>query len=544
MARKKSQVIEKARTKEVPKSRQIDENPFFLRLIPKFQNPQWAHAAAWREFVRQQPIMMACRDVLIQQLIALPWLIVANDNDETNNLKDEINYYTDVLNKWNGEDFDTGIERTFQDTLTLPFGGANELGYFKDGTLAWIKNIDASTLYPTLDPEWPVAQSIPGVPNKEVRFPAEAITRAYLSPRPEYDRKGWGMAPPEKSYLSALMLLQGDKYFWQLLIDTPEAGILDLADMEKESALEWVEQMGALLSGVDPLKIPVLYEHEGEVKFIPFQRSPADLMIDKSNLWYATLVAASFGIPLSEIGLQFAETLAGSIRDDRRGRRTGFGMMVAKAQNLINKALPKHLRFKFEFRDDESLVLLGRARSTSFTAFRQAIEAGFLSPEGAQLQARADGLLDAHAVAASPPREPLALQGVRVDQQGDDLKRPPDEGGLGEVKQIVEKSLTTLFPLYRYAVSSYGYNDVAELGIEIRSAILSKETETEIGRFIALSLPENGDTTKDEIALYLASEVLSAPWARETIRRAHRPEMLRGSTLYYKLTKMVQGVYS
>ena len=123
-----------------------------------------------------------------------------------------------------------------------------------------------------------------------------------MSPRPEIQREGWGMAPPEKIFFSLELLNRGDIYYANLLLDTPEAGILDLADMDGASAQEWIKQFRSLLGGIDPLKVPVLYEHEGDVKWIPFGRPPTELMFDRVTTKYAALVASGYGISLSEIG--------------------------------------------------------------------------------------------------------------------------------------------------------------------------------------------------------------------------------------------------
>ena len=87
----------------------------------------------------------------------------------------------------------------------------------------------------------------------------------YISPRPDIKREGWGLAPPEKTYLALEMLNRGDYYYANLLIDTPAAGILDLGDMAQDSAEEWVKAWRKMLTGIDPFKIPVLYEHANKV---------------------------------------------------------------------------------------------------------------------------------------------------------------------------------------------------------------------------------------------------------------------------------------
>lgn len=541
--------ITKARTKTVPRSRQREA---FLgvqtapRLLPPYTHPVgWVEGWRWREFVKQQPVMGVCARVLIAQLSALPWNIVARDADETDKLRDEIEYHTDVLNKAAGENFDIWLERGLQDLFTLPMGWNSEVGYFKDGTLAWVDNLDGATLAPTFDPEYPLVQIVPGA-IKAVLYPKESVSRAYLMPRPELERRGWGMAPPEAVYLAVKMLLQGDRYYWSFVVDTPEAGLLDLMDMSRESAEKWLLQWTNLMQGADPYKIGVLYEHTKEARFIPFQRPPSETMMGETMAWYAAVVSAGYGISLSEVGLGRNETLAGSIREDRRSKKTGFGQAVEKVIAHLDPILPKHLRFTMENRDDEALTNLGRARSTSFTAMRQAIESGIMDAPSALAQLKMDGLLDAAAKLGTPP---VAQGGpnnsnkrFRKDEKNDDLDRPEDQGGHGQVKASVEKALSVLLPVYRQALA-YSYEDMLDLGNAVRLHIMAPQGEVE--SFVTRSIEASSESPVERehfsLALDIASEVLAKPWARRTLERAHRVELLRGSTAYYRITKIMQG---
>jgi len=264
-------------SKPAPRAAQIPS--FLLRFTPTFQSPQWQDANKWRWAVRNQPIAISCRDTLISFLVGTEWQIRAKNPDETEKYRTDIDYYEELFNNLNGLDFDSFLDLLCQDILDTPFGGAAEVGRLGDvpeGRVVWVQNIDSATLYPTYDFEFPVAQRVPGILLPPVLFPRHAIDRSYLSPRPEYDRKGWGMAPPEKIYLAIDLLFRGDRYYANLLLDTPEAGILDLLDMDKEAALEWLTSFQTLFTGADPFKVPVLYEHTTKAEWIPFGRPPTE----------------------------------------------------------------------------------------------------------------------------------------------------------------------------------------------------------------------------------------------------------------------------
>jgi len=304
----------------------------------------------------------------------------------------------------------------------------------------WLEPLDSDTLFPTYNKDWPVGQQIKQAPLKPVLFPKHAINRIYYSPQTKIRYKGWGIPPPEKIFLALELLNRGDLYYANLLLDTPEAGILDLGDMSKASAEEWVKSFRSLMGGIDPMKIPVLYEHNNNIEFVPFGRPPTEMMFDKVTAKYASIVAAGYGISLSDIGIQVAssggETLAGSIRQERKTRRTGFARFKKKMISFFNFMLPEELEFKVIDNDEEQAVAAGRALLAFSTSAAQLVESRMFTPQELRLQALASGLITVSVPEEIPedefPEEPMA---------GDSPERPaqlgkpvaPSQGGHGEV---------------------------------------------------------------------------------------------------------------
>ncbi|HEY6075042.1 MAG TPA: hypothetical protein VIV15_17090, partial [Anaerolineales bacterium] len=302
---------------------------------------------------------MICRETLIANFLSLEWRITARDSNQQDELKPKIRYYTKLLENGGnnpnsfGMDYSGMMEWILTDLLDLPFGSGTELGRSgdsPDGRVLWMKPLDGGTLYPTLNKEYPVVQYY--TVSDLIPFPAHAIARIYMSPRPEILREGWGLAPPEKVYMALEMLMRGDRYYANLLLDVPPVGILDLGDMEKDSALEWISAFKNSIVGSpqDSFKIPVLYEHTTDAKFVPFGKAPNDIMYDRITMKYAEIVAAAYGLSLSDIGMSASanggETLAGSIRQERKSRRTGIGRVKLKAKGFIDSILPESLEFK------------------------------------------------------------------------------------------------------------------------------------------------------------------------------------------------------
>lgn len=404
-------------------ARAIDLPTYLARIIPAYGHPGWLEATRWRQIVRNQPLCIVLRDTLIDNLKNLEWDIVPADTEMTGNkeIKKAIQYYADLFEQAEG-DFDSYLDLMGQDLMDLPFGAACEIGREDDdpnGPVLWINHIDGSTLLPSYDPDYPVIQSVPGMIGQAIAFPKHAIDRVMYTPRPELRRKGWGMAPPEKVYLSVEMLFRGDTYYWKLLLDTPEAGVLDLIDMDEDAANKWIGGFRELFQGIDGFKVPVLHSHDKPAVWIPFNRPPTELLYDKAVLHYAALLAAGYGMRIGDIGLQESGrgTLAGVIREERQTRRSGLANVREKFRNHFNRILPHDqntseslLRFVWIERDDETLVSRGRAFLAVNQAFQAGIGAGIISSEEARKELIAMGLMETDIdpnKIPTPPANPL-----------------------------------------------------------------------------------------------------------------------------------------
>lgn len=435
--------------------RSLDEPLYLIR--PFFQNwtsPTWVTSEAWRNVVRSQQICLICRETLIGNILSLDWKIEPRDSTQRDELKTDIQYYTKFFEDTGDFDWSEFVEWVTADLLDLPFGSGIELGHEGDselGRLLWIELLDGGTLYPTLNRDWPVAQYIPESGITPVVFPRHAINRVFMSPRTDIKRKGWGMAPPEKIWMALNLLSTGDSYYARLLLDTPDAGILDLIDMEKSSAEEWVKGWRDLLNGVDPQKIPVLYEHTTPAAWIPFTRNPADIQYDTAITRYTSILTAGYGLSPSDIGLSAGgqnggNTMAGNLREERRSKKNGYARLKRKLEGFITRMLPPTLRFRFIDMDDELMVALGRARLANATAWGQMISANMFTEEEARNQTIADGMLSISVPEALPAeiKEKLdnkqafmnqnPLGGNQKPERPSMLGRPvsPSSGGWGE----------------------------------------------------------------------------------------------------------------
>lgn len=428
---------------------------YLVRQMPIWNNPNWLHADVWRAFVQKQPIAVLCRDAITSYLLSLDWSIVTRESDKRDEYKEDIKYYTRLLERGNAYysdvDFSSHVEWITKDLNDLPMGAASEIGReynAPSGKVVWIRPLDAGTLAPTLDVDYPVVQHFPNY--QPVVFPKDFISRVYLSPRTEIRREGWGMAPPEKIYLAMEMLNRGDIYYSQLLLNTPEAGILDLMDMDKESATEWVKSFRDLLYGINPLKIPVLYEHTSKAEWIPFGKLPSEILYDSVTARYITIVTAGYGLSPSDIGFASSsnggETLAGTIRQERRSAKSGKALAKKKLKFYFDRILPEHLEFKWIDFDDERNVAMSRARMASANAFKVFTDMQAFTPDEVRSQAIQDGLFSItlpETIDRSKvewPANTLRYVGNKGSNQVGDSKAP-SSGGQGETipQQVISR---------------------------------------------------------------------------------------------------------
>jgi len=432
---------------------------FLWRIVPEWISPSWLEAKRWRSFVQNQPLAVVARDTLIANILSLDWKIVPRESEQLEEEKENIKAYTKILENsstfYSDLDFSGHVEWVAKDMLDLPFGGASEIGREGDepnGEVLWIRPLDGGTLAPTLNRDYPVMQRVPEYPTTPVFFPYYTVSRAYLSPRTEIKREGWGMAPPEKIYLALELLYRGDNYYANLLLNTPEVGILDLGDMEKESAENWINSFRDLMYGTNAFKVPVLYEHTTPVNWLPFGKLPNDIMFDKLIMHYASLVAAGYGMSVSDLGISTSsnggETLSGTIRQERRTQRTGLSTLKKKLTAYFNAILPEQLKFVWIDYDDERQVSLSRARLASANAWSLLIDKRVFSPYEVRLQTIQDGLITV-SVPENVPADSEFPQITALPTGANSLNnnaQKPSLGGQGDVsaQQIVQRSIDVM----------------------------------------------------------------------------------------------------
>jgi len=256
-----------------------------------------------------------------------------------------------------------------------------------------------------------------------------------MNPRPEFGLSGYQQAPLEMCYLAIDAVAKGDFYYLNLLTDVPTAGILDLKDFTKKDAIEWATSWRELLTGNDALKIPILYEHEEEVKWIPFGPPPEGVMLNESLARYTRLIHACFGLYTQDTGLgerEITRTGQGAVLERRAWHK--FSALIALWETFWNSILPDDLEFKHEVTNIDETERLARAAVATANALGIYARAGILGKREIRREIAESGFLTSYINTEEIPEDTImggfggGIQPVIAGQSRWTEQRLPTEG--------------------------------------------------------------------------------------------------------------------
>lgn len=489
----------------MPNQKSLQLPSYISRLVPAWTSPAWLEAERWRQLIVNQPVAGICMSTLIADIQSSDWEIRPIDSQDEDALASDIDYYTSVINpkQLPGalSGFDNWITYGLQDLLTLPVGmtyevvrydPAETLGLSQPnprGHVYKVIYIDGATILPTYNDEFPVMQKIQEDITKSVFFSHDEIARTVMLPHPELRRWGYGMAPPERVFLAINMLYRSDQYYANLLLDTPEAGILDIPLSEHE-AQEWLIKARELFTGIDPLKIPILYDTERPPNYISFGRPPTEMLLNEQTIKYAQITAAGYGLTITDIGLGDPQkTLAGSIRDERKSKRSGFNVIKEKVRNFINlEILPDYLEFVWIENDEETRTMQGRSFMMFTTALEKAKNSGFITEQQGLEELKKNGFISTEAELPDVDINLLPPPTNDSDVTGEMERVPVSEGGRGDIVSRAELGEDTIASVDR---DSEMFGKMAGLFIVAFEEMMNR---MDIEPLIRIALEEEFDT--------------------------------------------------
>ena len=406
-----TKTIERAKTE--PKAKGLHAPAFMLRQPTVFFDAISLSSEQWRRLVGQAPVVRACIQTLIMQITGLNWSIESEDEKLAQ-------YFEGVLNGADdGAGFENMVARVVEDTLTVPFGGAWEIGSYSDGTVAWLAHLDGGLMKPTYQANFPYAQLDPwaGALNSVLFRPGE-VSRVMWQPQTNVRVYGWTRTPCMDCLPAIQGLLRSDRFWQTMMTDSPPAGILEVPGFNEDEARDWLEDWKTMVAGIDALKVPILYggsqagDKAQAAQFIALSPSATEAQLPELVKRYAEMVCAAFGMNVGDLGLFGQELrLAGATKLIELSKRQGLAHLLRRIkQRIDNDVLPDECAFKWEDVELEDTIRREAARKIRADAIANLASPiiGVISPDEAREQLVADGILTIELPenAPAPPEKP------------------------------------------------------------------------------------------------------------------------------------------
>lgn len=374
-----------------PPSKAIREPPYLQRQLFRPWSTSQFKAEQWRTLIGSAPVVRACVRTLTMWICGISWIVKSEDPEVAA-------YFTEVLETADeGEGFEVHLSRVIEDALTVPFGGAVEIGAYNDGLVAWIAHLDGAALVPTYDEKFPYVQVDPwgSFTRPSVSFREEQIGRVRWQAQPNLKAYGWSTTPAMDALPAIQALMRADRFWQTFLEDSPPSGILEIMSMNEDEARSWFESWSSMSAGIDSTKASILHggtvENPHPAQWIEFHKSPAELSMMEVLKLYAEEVTACFGLTIADLGIFGQEMrLAGAAKIMQNSEKQGIAkLMRAVKTHLDLNVLPDNAEFEWEPRDDQSALQRATAanmRSQSLaTLARQ--DVAILTPAEAKLAA-------------------------------------------------------------------------------------------------------------------------------------------------------------
>jgi hypothetical protein len=224
-------------------------------------------------------------------------------------------------------------------------------------------------------------------------------------------------------------------------------GILDLMDFSQTEAAAWARNFREMIEGIDPIKIPLLYDHEHTASFIPFARSPQDLNIVEQFKRFAELLLSKYGLSIGDLRLfEHQSTKAGERVSQLVTERSGVGFWAAIIAAFVTSLLPRGLTFAFKQPRPERELVEANRKSVQMAMLQNATGAkALISVKDAVEEAQALALFTTPVKPLDEQEQPPAPVPPQLQRGPDDVPETQEEQDAADdkdlTKALVEKAL-------------------------------------------------------------------------------------------------------
>lgn len=396
----------------------------------------------WDDVVESCSVAATAESILVSRVASNPWRLVIRDPNQIDDLRDELKYYESLLSGGGGffESFTALLQWILTALLRYPTGVALELVRWPDSArVVSIIPIDPRTIRYTRNFEYPIEQI---VGEEVVRFPRESVAfGVYRNVFSIGKVDAPGFPPPMQAYRTILLLNDIDDYYSRHVRNVPPPGILNFRGMSRSSVKAWAEELEKFMRSNrgDPI-LPIAYENDG-IDFVRVLPGIGEIQIGEAYLRYVSVIASAYGLSPTDIIGGSGESLAGTIREDRRSKMTGLAILKKLAQEVIGQILPAGIGIDFvDFYDEEASVSNARTLLADSMALERLVASGVLSPQEARLVLLNIGkihvtLPEVMGEKVSKEPEIVGISGGATAIEGTHV--PAGQGGMGIVKSRV-----------------------------------------------------------------------------------------------------------
>lgn len=351
-------------------------------------------AGNWR-FLSREFVNTAYQQFLIRALRNDVKFTARKGQEDDPRVQDLTAYYQDLFDRFA---FDLVLPQWLQDSFDLPFGGALEISWDnKTGLPNGFWHVDAGTLFINAGSQsYPYVQLMQDQISKPVAFKKGEIARLIYNLHTDSRQYGYQRSPVEMNYPNIQACAKLYEYDHKLVSGTPVvSAILNLGSWTEQDVVEWLRGFEELMTGgISPLKIPALYECEGDVDLIKLSEPQ-----DSEKLWkdYIAKSGMVYGLGIGD--LQYAEhqrTLAGARITHLKSRRTGVGAYAWSVKKAINRQFfPPGcpIELDWDVPEVEDLVKRRTAEGLRVAYLTEMVKSGMMQREDGLEQILDDGIL-------------------------------------------------------------------------------------------------------------------------------------------------------
>lgn len=347
----------------------------------------------------------AVRGGIVKRIQSTPWEVSARDADRWQRM---------LMNADHG-DWDRFVSKVVTDYLRHDSGAWVELiapgdpRFAPTGPIVGLGVLDTLRVYPTRNPTYPAIYY--DIHGKMHLLHRSRVHHLLDSEDSEEDLFGYGESALTRCIASVHREILLNRYVEQYLDDKPMPGIMLIKNAgtdQMQAAIRRMQQDNNTDMGGDWGKVIQLFSldpaEEMDIKFVTNSKAPEGFDYSEYINMIAKQEAAGIGVDIQdfwELAAQGIGTGSQSQIIAQKSRGKTIGNLLKRFERMINRALPEHAEFKWQYRDAQEDAELAQKATDVMSVVQLGVASGTISQEegriilASQVEMFKDALLDA-----------------------------------------------------------------------------------------------------------------------------------------------------